>query len=116
MSNRFGWNTFTLAQGWLKTYCKTLGSHYKCAIRIKKRQDYPNLQIWKESMYLVFCGIPQGSILGPLLFLLHFNGAYLPLKHCKILMYADDTVLYYAHKEVNVIEGKLTEDLLRLSE
>ncbi len=31
-------------------------------------------------------------------------------------MYADDTVLYYAHKEVNVIEEKLTEDLLRLSE
>ena len=34
------------------------------------------------------CSIPQGSILGPLLSLLHFNGAYLPLKHCKILMYA----------------------------
>ena len=34
------------------------------------------------------CSIPQGSILGPLLSLLHFNGAYLPLKHCKILTYA----------------------------
>ena len=31
-------------------------------------------------------------------------------------MYADDTVLHYAHKEVSIIEEELTEDLSRLSE
>ena len=31
-------------------------------------------------------------------------------------MYADDTVLYYAHKDVKIIEQKLTEDMSRLSE
>jgi hypothetical protein len=31
-------------------------------------------------------------------------------------MYADDTVLHYAHKEVSIIEEELTEDLPRLSE
>jgi hypothetical protein len=66
-------------------------------------------------VYPILFGVPQGSILGPLLFL-HFNGAYLPLKHYRILMYADDTVLYYAHKEVSIIEEKLTEDLSRISE
>ena len=68
-----------------------------------------------SSVYHVFCGVSQGSILGPLLFLLHFNDVYLPLKHCKILMFVHNTVIYYAHKEVNVIEERLTEDLSRLS-
>ena len=68
-----------------------------------------------SSVYPIFCGVPQGSILGPLLFLLHFNGVYLPLKHYKILMFTDDTVIYYVDKEVNVIEKRLTEDLLQLS-
>ena len=41
----------------------------------------------------VFAGVPQGSILAPLLFTLYFNDVIDQLCRCKILMYADDTVL-----------------------
>ena len=56
----------------------------------------------------LFCGVPQGSILGPLLFLLHFNDSANVLSKCNITKYADDTVLYYSHKDINEIEKVLS--------
>ena len=63
----------------------------------------------------MFCGVPQGSILGPLLFLLHFNDAPKQLKNCKIKMYADDTVIYFHSKDFRTIEKNLTENFILLS-
>ena len=57
------------------------------------------------------CGIPQGSILGPLLFLLHFNKLPSLLKSCRMIMYADDTILFYSHKDMKEIEKVLSQDL-----
>ena len=69
----------------------------------------------QSSFKPVKCGVPQGSILGPLLFIMHFNGIVASLNNCKILMYADDTVIYYSHKDIEVIEKKLQDDLASIT-
>ena len=63
----------------------------------------------------MYCGVPQGSILGPLLFYYTLIEALDLMQHCEILLYADDTVLYYHHSDLNVIEKALSEDLATMS-
>ena len=60
--------------------------------------------------YSVYTAVPQGSILGPLQFLLHFNDAHRSLKDAKIVTYADDTVIFTPNSELSIIESHLNED------
>ena len=46
-------------------------------------------------------GVPQGSILGPLLFITNMNGLLLAVDNAEITMYADDTSIYRAFNNIN---------------
>ena len=63
----------------------------------------------------ISCGVPQGSILGPLLFTLQINDIDENLRQCEMTLYADDSVLYVAGKTCDVIEEKLNNDLEQIA-
>ena len=59
-------------------------------------------------------GVPQGSILGPLLYILYADDISKTLGETKFAFYADDTVLYTSHKNINVAIKRVQEDLNKL--
>ena len=61
------------------------------------------------------CGVPQGSILGPVLFLLFFDDFSDCVHHCNVLQFADDTVIFISSKKVCDIEYLLNRDLNSIS-
>ena len=59
----------------------------------------------------ITCGVPQGSILGPLLFLLYINDMHKSIRHSLVHHFADDTNLLCSHKDPKVLRKRMNEDL-----
>ena len=55
------------------------------------------------------CGVPQGSILGPLIFLIYANDMAQSV-NCNLYLYADDSCLLCIDKDIKVIENTLNKD------
>ena len=75
------------------------------------RQQYVQLGIDKSSNQPLLCGVPQGSILGSLLFTVFYNDLTDLKMSSRVLQYADDTVVYYPGKDVESIESVLSQDM-----
>ena len=59
----------------------------------------------------VTCGVPLGSILGPLLFLICFSDFPACLRNANVIKFADDTLIYLADNDFCVIENTLNQNM-----
>ena len=82
---------------WFRSYL----SGRKQIVHVKK-VDFDPLQI--------SCGVPQDSILGPLLFLCYVNDMVASVD-CKLLLYADDSALLVSDKNPKCVADKLSKEL-----
>ena len=62
----------------------------------------------------VLSGVPQGSVLGPLLFLVYINDICNSCNQMKFYLFADDTNLLYADKNLKSLESTINDELCKL--
>ena len=93
-----------VALSWFKSYLKDREIRVKCKVASIGKIEYSDYQ-------KIEFGTPQGSCLGPLIFLIFTNDLYQHVKHSSTILYADDTTLHKTHRNLEYLKTCLEYDL-----
>ena len=78
---------------------------------ISDRKQYVKIGDTESSLRAMTCGIPQGSTLGPLLFLLYINDLPNSSKKLMFRIFADDTNIFYSSNNLDELERVVNDEL-----
>ena len=83
---------------------------------LNNRRQFITYDNSNRSFANISCGVPQGSIPGPLLFLLYINDLPNASPVVDPLMYADDTNLFYFNNDIGTLFSTVNIDSEKISE
>jgi len=81
---------------------------------LTNRKQYVIFNHGTSSLLDIVCGVPQGSILGPLLFIIYVNDIINCSETLSFILFADDTNLFYSTKDVHDLMNTVNSELSKL--
>ena len=90
-------------------------AHKWFADYLSNRKQYTTVKKCDSSRMTVNHGVPQGSILGPLLFLLYVNGLHCCSTLLSFILFADDTTILFSHPSLASLVNILNSELVNVS-
>jgi hypothetical protein len=90
-----------LALKWFKSY-------------LNDRSQKTNVNNTYSNLCPVNTGVPQGSVLGPILFLIYVNDIANCINHGKVRLFADDTNLFFSDKSIPRLQSQANDALVQL--
>ena len=75
--------------------------------------QYSQINKSTSTLSQINCGVPQGSSLSPLLFLMYINDLRLASNFCTTL-FADDTYLNMSDNNLNCLENRVNDELVKI--
>ena len=95
------WNIWGISNSWFKSY-------------LSNCKQFVSINGFDSELAEINCGVPQGSALGPLLFLLYTNDLNQAIKSLKYIHFVDDTNLLYLGKYIKKLKKLVNIDLKNL--
>ena len=78
---------------------------------LSNREQYVQISSHRSSLNHVQCGVPQGSILGPLLFIIYVNDLFNSSQLLSFILFADDTKIFFRHKNIHSLISIVNREL-----
>ena len=81
---------------------------------LENRKQFTAFNSHNSDMQSITCGVPQGSILGPILFVIYINDFPCSSSILQFLMFADDTNIFLKHRDIDRSKELMNTELMKV--